>query len=107
ANQVVLGIGYKERVARQRAALRMIERCRAEIAIALASGARPNGVEQLSLRRGDHDPIVVAVADEQSLAGFVSQNLAGKAQRRRLLLRALQRQLQRPLVEQAPAAVRR
>ena len=83
----------------------MIERRGLEVAVGPADVAAADRLEQLAVERGDHDAVVVAVADEQPVALLVGQNLAGKAQRRGVFLDGFQLELERRFVEQLLVAV--
>src|SRR4029453_15222666 len=83
----------------------MIERGRLKIAIAAPDSAAADGFEPFAGKRRDDDAVVVAVADEEAVALFIGQDLAGVAERRRLLLISLEGELNRFFVEQFVVAV--
>src|SRR6476619_5056934 len=60
----------------------MVESGVVKIAILPADGTGTNCVDQGSIELRDHDPIVIAVRDEQASSFRVGQNLARKPQRR-------------------------
>ena len=78
--QVILGIGDVQCRMIQGQALRAIEFGHVEVAVGPAHRSRADGGDQLAVEARDHDPVVVAVGDEQPAAGLVGQDLARETQ---------------------------
>ena len=82
AKKMIFRIGDIEDILMQRTALRMIERCRREIAIVAANRAAADGVKELAVEVGHDNAVMVAVADEETIAWSIGQHFAREQQRR-------------------------
>ena len=83
SKEVVLRIGDVERGADERASLRVMELGLLERAVARTLPAASDDIDQLPVERTDHDTVVVAVGNVESLGRLIRQHLAGKPQWRR------------------------
>ena len=90
AEEMVFGIGHVEDFVTQGHPLRVVERRFGVAPVFAANRAGADHFFQFPGEGGDDDPVVVAVGDEQPVAGGIGQQLAWEPQRGRLDLLAFE-----------------